>query len=194
MKDYELRHARLTAFSSTRKPGVAVKQDNNITALLAAEVTVAAIFGKAWDFHVLRALETSLEENLHMVRDTVAYLKDRGLEVIFDAEHFFDGYKNNADYALQVLAAAAAAGADCLVLCDTNGGTMPWELGQIISTVQKDIKTPLGIHAHNDSGLCSQPIPCWPYSRALSRCRVRSIITENAAAMLIYVPLSPIWN
>jgi len=152
MKDYELRYARLTAFSSTRKPGVAVKQDNNITSLLAAEVDVAAIFGKAWDFHVLRALETTLEENLHMVKETVSYLKDRGLEVFFDAEHFFDGYKHNPDYALEVLATASAAGADCLILCDTNGGTMPWELGQIISSVQKDIRTPLGIHAHNDAG------------------------------------------
>lgn len=152
MKDYELKHACMAAFSSTRKPGIGVKQDNNITSLLAAETTTAAIFGKAWDFHVLRALETSLEENLRMVGDTIAYLKDSGLEVFFDAEHFFDGYKNNSDYALRVLATASAAGADCLVLCDTNGGTMPWELGQIIKRVQNDIKTPLGIHAHNDAG------------------------------------------
>lgn len=152
MKDLDFKHARLAAFSSTRKPGVAVKQDGNIASLLAAGVETATIFGKSWDFHVVRALETSLEENLRMVRDTIACLKDRGLEVFFDAEHFFDGYKNNADYALEVLAAAAAAGADCLILCDTNGGTMPWELGQIISAVQRGIKTPLGIHAHNDAG------------------------------------------
>ena len=152
MKDYEFKHARLSAFSSTRKPEGNVQQDNNITSLLASEVSVAAIFGKTWDFHVLRALETTLEENLNMVRETIGYLKDRGLEVIFDAEHFFDGFKNNADYALQVLAAAAGAGADCLVLCDTNGGTLPWELEEVIKKVQKDIKIPLGIHAHNDSG------------------------------------------
>ncbi len=152
MKDFDFKNARLAAFSSTRKPGVAVKQDGNIASLLAAGVETATIFGKSWDFHVVRALETSLEENLRMVRDTIACLKDRGLEVFFDAEHFFDGYKNNADYALEVLAAAAAAGADCLILCDTNGGTMPWELGQIISAVQRGIKTPLGIHAHNDAG------------------------------------------
>jgi len=152
MKEYELKHARLSAFSSTRKPGGNVKQDNNITSLLASEVLAAAIFGKTWDFHVLRALETTLEENLNMVRETIGYLKDRGLEVIFDAEHFFDGFKNNADYALQVLAAAAGAGADCLVLCDTNGGTLPWELEEVIKKVQQDIKIPLGIHAHNDSG------------------------------------------
>jgi len=152
MKPYELENARLAAFSSTRKPGVNVTQDNNITTLLAAEVPVVTIFGKAWDFHVIKALETSLEENLRMVRETIAYLKDKGLEVIFDAEHFFDGFKNNNDYALQVLTSAAAAGADCLVLCDTNGGTMPWELEAIISAVQKDIQTPLGIHTHNDAG------------------------------------------
>jgi 2-isopropylmalate synthase len=152
MKEYEFKHARLAAFSSTRKPGGNVRQDSNIASVLAAEVPVAAIFGKAWDFHVLRALETSLEENLHMVRDSVAYLKERGLEVIFDAEHFFDGFKYNADYALQVLAAAAEAGAGCLVLCDTNGGTMPWELTGMIAQVQKDLSIPLGIHAHNDSG------------------------------------------
>ena len=116
MKNYQLEHARLSAFSSTRRPGISVKHDNNITALLAAEVPVVAIFGKSWDFHVLRALETTLEENLSMVRETVMFLKDRGLEVIFDAEHFFDGFKHNPDYALQVLGAAAHAGADCLAL------------------------------------------------------------------------------
>ncbi|MEQ8200083.1 MAG: citramalate synthase [Syntrophomonadaceae bacterium] len=152
MKNYRLEHAQLSAFSSTRRPGISVKHDNNVTALLAAEVPVAAIFGKSWDFHVLRALETTLEENLNMVRETVSYLKDKGLEVVFDAEHFFDGFKNNPDYALQVLAAAAQAGADCLALCDTNGGTLPWELEDIIRTVQAEVKIPLGIHAHNDSG------------------------------------------
>jgi len=152
MKEYELKHAQLTAFSSTRKPEIAVSKDSNLASILAAEVKVAALFGKAWDFHVFRALETSLEENLHMVRDSIAFLKDKGMKIFFDAEHFFDGYKNNADYALQVLAAAAAAGADCLVLCDTNGGTLPWEIGEIINQVQKDIPGPFGIHAHNDSG------------------------------------------
>ncbi len=152
MKSYELRNAKLSAFSSTRKPGISVTHDNNITSLLAAEVPVVAIFGKAWDFHVVRALETSLEENLAMVEDTIVYLKDKGLEVIFDAEHFFDGFKHNPDYALQVLTTAAKAGADCLALCDTNGGTLPWELENIIKKVQAELTTPLGIHAHNDTG------------------------------------------
>jgi 2-isopropylmalate synthase len=153
MQDCELKYARLSAFSSTRKAGGSVKQDSNLSALLAAQVPVAAIFGKAWDFHVLRALETTLEENLLMVKDSIAYLKDRGLEVVFDAEHFFDGYKHNPDYALQVLATAAGAGAECLVLCDTNGGTMPWELTGIIAAVQRHLDHPLGIHTHNDAGV-----------------------------------------
>ena len=151
MRDYSWENAQLTAFSSTRKAGVSVKQDSNIRALLESGVKVATIFGKAWDFHVIRALETSLEENLSMVRDTIAYLKESGLQVFFDAEHFFDGYKNNPEYALQVLAAAAEAGASCLILCDTNGGSMPWEIEAIISQVQSRIHAPLGIHTHNDS-------------------------------------------
>ncbi len=151
MQAHAWENAKLTAFSSTRKAGVKVQDDNNIKSLLESGVKVATIFGKTWDFHVLRALETSLEENLNMVRDTVAFLKEKGLEVIFDAEHFFDGYKHNQDYALQVLEAAAEAGADYLVLCDTNGGTMPWEIAEIIDQLHNRIKTPLGIHTHNDS-------------------------------------------
>ncbi len=151
MQDYRWENAQLTAFSSTRKAGVNVKQDSNIKALLESGVKVATIFGKAWDFHVLRALETTLEENLAMVRDTIMYLKERGLQVFFDAEHFFDGYKNNSEYALQVLQAAAQAGAQCLILCDTNGGSMPWEVAAIIDQVKTRINAPLGIHTHNDS-------------------------------------------
>ncbi|MDD3022597.1 MAG: citramalate synthase, partial [Syntrophomonadaceae bacterium] len=134
-RNMEWQHARIAAFSSTRKPDVSVEQDSNIKALLQTGVSVATIFGKSWDFHVMRALETTLEENLAMIRDTIDFLKNKGMDVIFDAEHFFDGYKNNPDYALQVLACAANAGAQCLVLCDTNGGTMPWELEAIIKKV-----------------------------------------------------------
>jgi 2-isopropylmalate synthase len=148
----ELQQARITAFSSTRKPGINVKTDSNIKAVLEAGVSAATIFGKSWDFHVTRALETTREENLKMIRDTVVYLKDKGLEVIFDAEHFFDGYKNNPDYALEVLGAAESAGADCLVLCDTNGGTMPWEIADIFEKVRTNNQRQLGVHVHNDSG------------------------------------------
>lgn len=152
IRQKELQHARLTAFSSTRRPNITVKQDSNLQALMDAGVSTATIFGKTWDFHVLRALETSLNENLNMIRETIAYLKDRNLEIIFDAEHFFDGYKNNAEYAIQVLGTAAEAGADWLVLCDTNGGTMPWEIEDIVNRVRQITDAPLGIHAHNDSG------------------------------------------
>lgn len=148
----EFQHAKITAFSSTRKPGTTVQKDRNIKAIMETGVEVATIFGKSWDFHVLRALETTLEENLRMVKETVVCLKDKGLEVIFDAEHFFDGYKNNRDYSLQVLAAAESAGADCLVLCDTNGGTMPWETAEIVKDVISNCSKPIGVHVHNDSG------------------------------------------
>jgi 2-isopropylmalate synthase len=148
----ELEHAKIAAFTSTRKPGMTVQKDNSIKAIMETGVAVATIFGKSWDFHVLRALGTTLEENLKMVGDTVRCLKDKGLEVFFDAEHFFDGYKHNRDYSLQVLGAAEEAGADCLVLCDTNGGTMPWEIAKIVKDVKGSCRGSLGIHVHNDSG------------------------------------------
>lgn len=146
------KNARIAAFGATRKPGITVQKDSNVKALMESGAKTITLVGKAWDFHVTRALETSLDENLAMIKETISYLKDKDLEVIFDAEHFFDGYKNNQDYALQVLKAAADAGADWLILCDTNGGTMPWEIGEIVGKVHSLVKTPLGIHAHNDSG------------------------------------------
>lgn len=152
MKNLGLQQARITAFSATRKPGIHVMQDSNIMAVLASGVGAATIFGKAWDFHVIKALETTLEENLNMIKDSISYLTSQGLEVMFDAEHFFDGYKNNRDYALQVLHKAAEAGAACLILCDTNGGMLPWEIGAIIDDVKQHTDVPLGIHVHNDSG------------------------------------------
>ncbi len=155
IQEIKLNNSRITAFSATRKPGVAVTSDNNIKAVLDSGVKTATIFGKTWDFHVIKALETSLDENLNMIRDSIGYLASQGLEVIFDAEHFFDGYKDNRDYALQVLERAAQAGAVCLVLCDTNGGTMPWETSLIVEDVRQHFDIPLGIHVHNDSGLAA---------------------------------------
>ncbi|MDD3270557.1 MAG: citramalate synthase [Syntrophomonadaceae bacterium] len=152
MQLLDLKNSRVAAFGSTRKPGITVKQDSNVKSLLESGAKTITIVGKTWDFHVLRALETTLEENLNMIRDTISYLKDKDLEVIFDAEHFFDGFKNNRDYALQVLETAAAAGADWLILCDTNGGSMPWEIEAVVQEVRQQVQTPLGIHAHNDSG------------------------------------------
>ena len=148
----ELQNSRIAAFSSTRKPGVSVEQDVNLKALLDSGAPCATLVGKSWDFHVLKALETTLEENLNMIRESIAYLKDKKREVIFDAEHFFDGFKANEEYAVQVLQAAQEAGADWLVLCDTNGGTMPWEIEDILLRIRPLIKAPLGIHAHNDAG------------------------------------------
>jgi 2-isopropylmalate synthase len=153
VKSMQLEGAVITAFGSTRRADMSVENDPNIRALLEAETRAIAIFGKSWDLHVTQVLGTTLEENLAMIADSVSYLKSRGREVIYDAEHFFDGYKADPAYALRTLQMAEGAGADCLVLCDTNGGTLPSELTAIIEEVKKVTSTPLGIHAHNDSDL-----------------------------------------
>jgi len=153
VKGIALKHAKITAFSSTRRPNIRVEEDGNIASLVDSGTTVVTIFGKSWDMHVTEALQTSLEENLAMIRETVAYLKGRGLEVIYDAEHFFDGYLRNPRYALKTIQAAAEAGADWVVLCDTNGGMLPEELEQICRLVAETVETPLGIHTHNDGEL-----------------------------------------
>jgi len=151
MQDVSLKHARLAAFSMTRRPGGTAASDANMQALTEAGAPVATIVGKSWDFHVTHALETTLAENLAMITDTFAYLRPRVEEVIFDAEHFFDGFRRNREYALATLKAAEAGGAHWLVLCDTNGGTLPHELVEIVRTVRAEVKTPLGIHVHNDA-------------------------------------------
>ncbi|MFA4844692.1 MAG: citramalate synthase [Candidatus Margulisiibacteriota bacterium] len=151
IKDVKLKNAQIVAFSSTRRPKVKVEDDKNIQTLLAAATPVVSIFGKTWDFHVTDALKTTLEENLLMIKETVAYAKQAGKEVVFDAEHFFDGYKANKEYALQVLKTAEEAGADILCLCDTNGGTLAFQTEIILNEVKTKIKVPFGIHAHNDS-------------------------------------------
>ena len=149
-----LRHARLAAFGCTRKPGGAAEEDPQLAALLQSGTPVATVFGKSWDLHVTRILETSLEENLAMIRETVAHLKRHGLEVIYDAEHFFDGYRRNSGYALETVQAAAEAGADAVVLCDTNGGSLPGEITVALRAAAGRTRgLPLGIHTHNDCGL-----------------------------------------
>ncbi|MBO8129144.1 MAG: citramalate synthase [Peptococcaceae bacterium] len=153
IREYTLKHAKIAAFSSTRRANTKVEDDPNTAAILESKVQVATIFGKAWDFHVKRALQTTLEENLHMIRDTISYLKQQGLEVIFDAEHFFDGYKANPEYALATVVAAQESGAGTVVLCDTNGGSLPNEIFDIVAAVKKALSVPLGIHAHNDGAL-----------------------------------------
>ena len=152
-KGLHLKHAVITAFGSTRRAGISPTEDLNLLKIVQSGVKAAAIFGKTWDFHVTEALKTTLDENLAMISDSIQFLKEKGLEVIFDAEHFFDGYKHNPEYALQAIRAAQEAGADCITLCDTNGGTLPHEIEEIVSVVAKQITVTLGIHCHNDGEL-----------------------------------------
>ncbi len=147
------RHARLVAFGSTRRAGVTAAEDRNLQMLLAAETPAISIFGKSWTLHATRALGVELEENVQMIYDSVSLLKSEGREVVYDAEHFFDGYKADSDYALSTLKAAFEAGADVLVLCDTNGGSLPSEISKIVTTVRSLFSTEVGIHAHNDGEL-----------------------------------------
>ncbi len=150
-RDLDLKHARLTAFGSTRFAKNRVDRDPNVRALVEAGTPTISIFGKSWDLHTARALGISEEENLKLISETVRFLKDHGKEVIFDAEHFFDGYCSNAAFALRALGAAKEAGADILCLCDTNGGTLTPRLVEIIADVRKRFDGELGIHCHNDS-------------------------------------------
>ena len=153
-RDLDLRCAKIATFGSTRRAGVAVEEDANVRALLEAGMPAAVIVGKSSKMHVDEVLRTSCAENLDMIRDTVAYLKASGLEVLFDAEHFFDGYKLDADYALATVRTAAEAGADLLVLCDTNGGSLPSEVSRIVFAVASALpEAKIGIHAHNDTGV-----------------------------------------
>ncbi len=151
-KKIKFKHAKLAAFGSTRRAGIKAADDTNLKDLVAAQTPVVTIFGKTWDFHVKEALRVPLQENLDMITDSVRFLRSKGREVVYDAEHFFDGYKANPEYALRTLQAAYAAGARTLVLCDTNGGTLPSEIARIVSEVAALTDAPLGIHTHNDSG------------------------------------------
>ena len=153
VKSIKLTNAKISAFSSTKRAKKKVSEDTNIQTLLKAETEVVTIFGKSWDLHVKDVLNASLEENLDMIYETLSYLKSKGYEVIYDAEHFFDGYKANPTYAIKTLAAAAKAGVQCVVLCDTNGGTLPLELKKTVEDVKSKIKLPLGIHTHNDNDM-----------------------------------------
>ncbi len=163
-KRVKFSQARLAAFGSTRKPGIGPDADPNLKALLNTETPTVTVFGKSWDLHVEQIMGNTLAENLAMINDSVAFLKQHQREVVYDAEHFFDGFKNNKDYALKSLRAALDGGADFIVLCDTNGGTLPFELEMIIESVQKEVSDycdslpqdaaiQLGIHCHNDCNL-----------------------------------------
>lgn len=150
-----LRHATLTAFGSTRRPATSAAKDPNLRALLKADTRTITIFGKSWDLHVRDVLKVSLDENLKVIEESVAFLKRHDRRVVYDAEHFFDGYKDNPAYAVKTLQAALRGGADTLVFCDTNGGSLPTEISEIIraSREQADIHVVMGIHTHNDSDL-----------------------------------------
>jgi 2-isopropylmalate synthase len=147
-----LSHAKISAFGSTRKPCGKAAADPQVTALLSADTPVVTVVGKAWTAHVREVLQTTPEENLAMISDSVSFLKKEGREVIFDLEHFFDGYLEDPGYALKVLQTGTEAGADCLVLCDTNGGTLPAEVSRIMGELPRGKLAPLGVHFHNDSG------------------------------------------
>ena len=154
--ELELKNAKLTAFGSTRRKNIAVWDDRNVKSLLTANTPAVSIFGKSWDFHVTDILQTTLEENLNMIRETLQFFKDQGKEVIYDAEHFFDGHKANREYALQTLEAAVEGGASALVLCDTNGGAFPnevYEITKLVVDLFASDDVVVGIHAHNDGGL-----------------------------------------
>jgi 2-isopropylmalate synthase len=147
-------HALITAFGSTCRVGSRPEEDANIQALLEAQTPVCTVVGKTWTLHVSEVLRTTRDENLRMIEESIAYLRGQGRRVIYDAEHFFDGYKTDPAYAVETLQAAGRGGAETLVLCDTNGGSMPWEVKTIVGAVGSALKHPLGIHTHND-GECA---------------------------------------
>lgn len=152
VKDLPLKNTEVVAFGSTRRSGIKSSADQNLNALVSSGVRTVTIFGKAWDLHVKTVLKTTLESNMDMVYDSVRYLKDHGLKVIFDAEHFYDGFKNNRDYAMDIVRTAADAGAETVVLCDTNGGTLPHTFSEVTKEAVSFLKVPVGVHCHNDSG------------------------------------------
>ena len=149
----KLKHAKIAAFGSTRHCHILVEEDKNVNALIESGVQTVVIFGKSWDFHVTDIINTTLEENLNMIHDTISYLTQHGKTVFFDAEHFFDGYIANPNYAFECLKTAQNAGASALVLCDTKGGMFPNDIYEITQKTVRTFKTPIAIHCHNDCGL-----------------------------------------
>ncbi|MEM3073319.1 MAG: citramalate synthase, partial [Nitrososphaerales archaeon] len=152
-KTLKLKHSEIVAFTSTKKKNTQPDKDLNLKAVISSGVKSVVVFGKAWNLHVNHVLKISLEDNLDIIKESILFLKSKGLNVIFDAEHYFDGYKADQTYALKVLQVAEEAGADTLVLCDTNGGTLPHEVHTIVLRTKEKVRSKLGIHAHNDAGL-----------------------------------------
>ncbi len=152
ISEMSFRNSRIAAFTMTRRKDVPSEKDENLNEVIGCGADLAVVVGKSWSLHVREILKTSPENNLEIIADSIEYLRDHGLEVIFDAEHFFDGYKEDREYALRVLKAAEEAGARTLVLADTNGGCLPHEVAEIVAFVKKEVKAPIGVHMHNDSG------------------------------------------
>lgn len=155
VRELPLKHAKVCAFGMTRRKGISAAEDVGMQALIASEAPVCTVVGKTWDLHVTEVLRVSLEENLAMIRDSIAFVKSQGREAVYDAEHCFDGWKANPEYALQTLKAAAEAGADMIVMCDTNGGTLPHQIADYVRQLQQHVSVSIGIHCHNDSDLAT---------------------------------------
>jgi len=151
-RDYAWKHAKISAFGSTRRAGLTPGDDPSMRALVAAGTEVCTLFGKTWTLHVTEVLRTTLDENLRMIEDSIAFLRSENKRVVYDAEHFFDGYRADARYALETLRAAIRGGAEVVTLCDTNGGSLPWDVQQIVSEVVREVQHPVGVHAHDDTG------------------------------------------
>jgi len=149
----KFKNTKITAFGSTRRAKIKAAEDLNLKQLLQSKAETITLFGKSWDLHVKDVLKTSLDENLSMIYDSLRYLKKKGRNVLYDAEHFFDGYKNNPEFALKTILTAQEAGAECIILCETNGGALPKEVSEIILEIKDKVEVPLGIHCHNDLGL-----------------------------------------
>lgn len=153
LKNINLKNSKIVAFGSTRRPGIKVEEDANLQSLLNADTNTVSVFGKSWDVQVKEILKTSTKENLDMIFDSINFMKQNNRDVVFDAEHFFDGYKANPAYALETLKTAVKAGAFAICLCDTRGGTFPSEIAEITKIVSQEIDVEIGIHCHNDNGM-----------------------------------------
>lgn len=153
IKTIDLKHSKVVAFGSTRRPNIKVEDDKNLKDLLSAECDTVVVFGKSWDFQVTDIIKTTLDENLEMIKYTIKYLSDKGKKVIFDAEHFYDGFKANKEYAMSTVKSAEENGAMAVVLCDTNGGMLPEEIASITKFVRSQVDIEIGIHSHNDMGM-----------------------------------------
>jgi 2-isopropylmalate synthase len=153
IRELRLKNAKIVVFGSTRRAGVKVQEDKFLSVLLKSGAKIATLVGKGSDLHVKNVLKTTLEENINMITDSIQYLKSKGMDVFWDVEHYFDGFKHNPEYSLKTLEAAAKAGVDALVLCDTNGGALPEEIVKAVKAAAQVTKVPLGIHCHNDDGL-----------------------------------------